>query len=375
MMEIEFTKKTPKRVLRKNISTKKPTNTRPDTNPYKRKMNQMPNKFFENTFHNPLKQLKAKNSQSNFYHLSNPEKASILLQGVVGTEPQKIAVSINRDKRSIQNFLKEKDSPNVFESKNSKKGRWSKGTGKLTQNHKSYIYKWINDGTIRSSRDTYLRLNRIKKLPRISYHPVRLYLKKVGQFVKPTLKTEVTEVNKRKRLQYCIRRQNFNFKRTMFTDESSFQLNANNQKVFKLKGSKTPLKSKLNPNIKIMVWGGVSYLGKTSLTIIQGKLGGDEYHKLLKRKRPEIKSIFSKYKIWYWQHDSAPAHRSLKVKRYIKNWLTKSCLPHPPQSPDLNPIELVWTRMKREVESQHPKNKAELLEAIIRVGKKLIWFI
>ena len=128
-------------------------------------MNQMPNMFFENTFHNPLKQLKAKNSQSNFYHLSNPEKAYILLQGVVGTEPQKIAVSINRDKRSIQNFLKEKDSPNVFESKNSKKGRWSKGTGKLTQNHKSYIYKWINDGTIRSSRDTYLRLNRIKKLP------------------------------------------------------------------------------------------------------------------------------------------------------------------------------------------------------------------
>ena len=108
MMEIEFTKKTPKKVLRKNISTKKLTNTQPNTNLYKRKMNQMSNMFFENTFHNPLKQLKAKDSQSNLYHLSNPEKAYILLQGVAGTEPQKIAVSINRDKRSFKISLKKR---------------------------------------------------------------------------------------------------------------------------------------------------------------------------------------------------------------------------------------------------------------------------
>ena len=128
-------------------------------------------------------------------------------------------------------------------------------------------------------------------------------------------------------------RQNFSFKKTLFTDESSFQLDAHNQKVFKLKGSQSPLKSKLNPNIKIVVWGGVLYFGKTSLTVIQRKLGEDEYSRLLKHKRSEIRSISSKYQIWYWQHDSVSASNSLKVKRYIKNGLTRSCLPHLPQSP------------------------------------------
>ena len=47
-------------------------------------------------------------------------------------------------------------------------------------------------------------------------------------------------------------------------------------------------------------------------------------------------------------------------KFFIQKNLTPNLLPHPAQSPDLNPIELIWARMKISVEKAHPKTKEEL---------------
>ena len=113
---------------------------------------------------------------------------------------------------------------------------------------------------------------------------MRLYLKRLGAFKKPCLNVDASETNKGKRLKYCLKYKNFNFKRVLFSDESLFQLNANNQRVFHLKGQLAPKKKKYNPNIKIMVWGAISYEAKTSLHIVRGNLNADNYLKLLKEK-------------------------------------------------------------------------------------------
>ena len=151
----------------------------------------------------------------------------------------------------------------------------------------------------------------------------------------------------------------------MFSDESSFQLNSNNIKQFHVKGQKPPAKKKLNHNSKIMVWGCISYQGKVSLRIINDTLKTDGYLKILKEKRREILHLFRHRKIWYFQQDGAPSHRPKKIKNYIKRWITKRILPHPPQSPDLNPIELIWAKMKGLVEKKRPQSKDQLLKAIL----------
>jgi len=49
---------------------------------------------------------------------------------------------------------------------------------------------------------------------------------------------------------------------------------------------------------------------------------------------------------WRFQQDNAPPHTA----DFTKDWLKKnvhSLLEHPPQSPDLNPIELIWAIMKK----------------------------
>lgn len=303
-------------------------------------------------------------NQPETFHLSNIEKSYIFLQGVVGTEPQEIASSVKRDLRSVKSFLSKINSPNPFTPQHDQKGRWKTGGTKLAERHKAFINRWAKEQTLKSAREAHQRLNRIQNLSPISYNPVRNYMKSLGEFKKPSLKVEVSPINKGKRLKYCFKHQNFNFQRVLFSDESIFQLNANNAKRFHLKGQKPPRKTKFNPNTKIMVWGGISYQGKTTLKVISGTLKSDGYLTILKEKRKQMLDLFKRRKIWFFQQDGAPCHRPKKIKNYIKRWITKRILPHPPQSPDLNPIELIWAQMKRMVEDKRPQSKADLLRAI-----------
>lgn len=77
-------------------------------------------------------------------------------------------------------------------------------------------------------------------------------------------------------------------------------------------------------------------------------------------------NIFEGRGVWRFQQDGAPAHRPLRVKRYIRRWLTPKIHPHPAQSPDLNPIEMVWAQMKILVERERPQNKGQLKVALLK---------
>jgi transposase len=59
------------------------------------------------------------------------------------------------------------------------------------------------------------------------------------------------------------------------------------------------------------------------------------YHQM-KENRPEV----------MFQQDGAPSHTS----KLMKQWLADhriSLFPHPPSSPDINPIEPVWHKLKK----------------------------
>ena len=67
-----------------------------------------------------------------------------------------------------------------------------------------------------------------------------------------------------------------------------------------------------------------------------------------------------------FQHDLAPAHRSYKTAKYLKekriDVLEWSC-----NSPDLNIIEFVWQKMKTRVQQVHLKTLEELKAALREV--------
>ena len=60
-----------------------------------------------------------------------------------------------------------------------------------------------------------------------------------------------------------------------------------------------------------------------------------------------------------FQHDLAPAHRSYKTAKYLKEKRI-DILEWPCNSPELNIIEFVWQKMKTRVQQAHLKTLEEL---------------
>lgn len=66
---------------------------------------------------------------------------------------------------------------------------------------------------------------------------------------------------------------------------------------------------------------------------------------------------------WVFQHDNDPKHTSKLVKDFLRDNRIQ-VLDWPAQSPDLNPIENMFSILKRSVAGKRFKNKAELFQSL-----------
>jgi len=112
-----------------------------------------------------------------------------------------------------------------------------------------------------------------------------------------------------------------------------------------------------------MVWAGISKKGKTSIVFIEGWINNKKYVEILKSARRNILDLFPDE--FYFLQDNARPHVHKHSMRYIRRWLTPNIKDHPPQSPDLNPIEIVWGKLKNMVELRRPQDKNQLRQAIL----------
>ena len=115
-------------------------------------------------------------------------------------------------------------------------------------------------------------------------------------------------------------------------------------------------------SVRVMIWGCIMKGRKGPLVMLEypgGRGGGMTgpwyisqvleahlyaFYNQMKEERPEV----------MFQHDSAPSHTS----KLTKQWLADheiSVFPHPPSSPDVNPIEPVWHELKKIIRAlPHP---------------------
>ena len=164
------------------------------------------------------------------------------------------------------------------------------------------------------------------------------------------------------------------WKRVIWTDEASVEVGKESRQslVWRRPGERYKQEC-LVPTFKsgrqsLMIWGCISYGRRGPLVRIPSD----------RRKGIDYVDLILSGPLWDFyverfdemggaavMEDGAPIHRS-KVANDFRILNSMETLPHPPQSPDLNPIEHVWKKLKILVNERptHPKNTEALWVAL-----------
>ena len=93
---------------------------------------------------------------------------------------------------------------------------------------------------------------------------------------------------------------------------------------------------------------------------VGGTMNGSRYVNLLRKK---LQLLMAVHQCSVFIDDGAPCHRSKVVHSFL-NQQKINMLERPGNSPDLNPIENLWSTMERKVAEQQPSNLLGLQHAI-----------
>ncbi|KAK3505609.1 hypothetical protein QTP70_021308, partial [Hemibagrus guttatus] len=162
----------------------------------------------------------------------------------------------------------------------------------------------------------------------------------------------------------------------IWSDETKIELFGKNStcRVWRRKNAELHPKNTI-PTVKhgggnIMLWGCFSAKGPGRLIRVKERMNGAMYREILsKNLLPSARALKMK-RVWVFQHDNDPKHTA----RATKEWLHKKhfkVLEWPSQSPNLNPIENLWRKLKIHVAQQQPQNITALEEIYMEEWAKL----
>ena len=189
----------------------------------------------------------------------------------------------------------------------------------------------------------------------------------------------VSPINRLKRLRFAKTHQHWTeaqWMTVLFTDEKKFNMLGSDGRVYvRRRPHEALLKECMQGTVKgggggVMMWGSFSGIsGPGPMVRLDGRVTAQQYLDAV------LKEIVLPYAddmplSWVYQHDNAPIHKA----RVVTDWLEDqgwTVVNHPPQSPDLNPIENLWNEINKDIKKMTPRNLNELEKVIKEAWRKI----
>ena len=162
---------------------------------------------------------------------------------------------------------------------------------------------------------------------------------------------------------------NINFERLIFSDESRFSLDSDNQFRWYRKGESDPgcFHEQDKFSSSIMMFGAIGIDYKSKLVTCSSGVDAVEYRDIIAQSNivNDLDAIYSPGEYIFVQ-DGAPAHTSYLTLLYLQKRLSvlrfwAIC------RPDLNPIEHIWGAMKRILKTRTISSKEQLLQNVYEI--------
>lgn len=184
---------------------------------------------------------------------------------------------------------------------------------------------------------------------------------------RPTVKKPLlTKIHVEKRLKWANENLNTDWSKVIYTDESSFWLSNPLSHSWCSSSNRTVVRTIKHPQ-KVHVYGAFCESGFGSLTIFTGNLNAARMVQLYRSTLlPTARKYYGGDKSkWLLLEDNDPKHKS----RLCSDWKDENDIEQmvwPPQSPDCNPIENVWSIIKSRLRGKSFNNIKQLSSYIKR---------
>jgi transposase len=228
---------------------------------------------------------------------------------------------------------------------------------KITANDNQALGQWIRRNNEITSQELSEKLLHDRGL-NVSQWTVQRQLHRMGyKSTLPYGTPMLTQEQKDARVRWAIKHQNDDWSRTIFTDETCYQLFRNTIRRWS-RNPKAEVKRIPKNRQKIMVWGGFSIKGPVGYHSFNTIMDGPYYVQILQDHliRNARKQFGRRYRL---QQDNDPKHKSRVAQQFISNEVPE-VIDWPSNSPDVNPVENLWSIIKRRVEKRKPINLQEL---------------